>query len=93
MLLIVESILDFKNKVRAQIDGGDPKYPLKKDCYQTVIKFRTVLYGLRSEIDEPWEGENMVDQTAASKWTPLKRKANRGDLPETPTKKQIHQHF
>ena len=43
MLLIVESILDFENKVRAQIDGRDPKYPPKKNCHQTVIKFRIVL--------------------------------------------------
>ena len=91
MLLVVEKILSFENQIKAEIDGGDPQYPLKKDCHQTVIKFRTVLQGSRPEIDEPWEGENMADRTIASKGTPSKRKANGVDHPETPTKKQRNQ--
>lgn len=91
MLLIVERILKFENDVKGQIDGGDPQYPFKKDCHQTVIKFRTVLHGSRPEIDEPLEGDIMVDRTIASKGTPLKRKANGVDQPETPIKRQRHQ--
>lgn len=66
-------------------------YPLKKDCQQTVIKFKPLPQGSCSEIDEPWEGETTIDRTAASKVTPLKRVANGVDHPETPTKKQSHQ--
>lgn len=91
MLLVVEKILSFENQIKTQIDGGDPQYPLKKDCHQMVIKFRMVLQGSRPEIDEPWEGEIMADRTVASKGTPSKRKANGVDHPETPTKKQRNQ--
>lgn len=87
MLLIVERILRFENEIKRHIDGGDPQYPLKKDLHQAVAKFRTVLEESRPAIDEPWEGEIMVDRTAASKGTPLKRKSNGVDHPETPTKK------
>lgn len=87
MLLIVERIVNFETQIKAQMDGGDPQYPLKKRCHQSVIKFRTVLQGSRPQIDETWEGETMVDRTTTSKGTPLKRKANGGDHPETPTRK------
>ena len=87
MLLIVERILQFENVIKTHIDGGDPQYPLKRDLHQVITKFRTVLEESRPVIDEPCEGEIMVDRTAASKGTPLKRKANVGDHPETPTKK------
>lgn len=87
MLLIVERILQFENVVKRHIDGGDPQYPLKRDLHQLITKFRTVLEESRPVIDEPWEGDIMVDRTAASKGTPLKRKANVVDHPETPTKK------
>lgn len=87
MLLIVERILRFENEIKRHIDGGDPQYPLKKDLHQVITKFRVVLEESRPAIDEPLEGEVMVDRTAASKGTPLKRKANGVDHPETPTKK------
>lgn len=87
MLLIVERILKFENEIKSHIDGGDPQYPLKKDLHQVITKFRAVLEESRPVIDEPCEGEIMVDRTAATKGTPLKRKANMVDHPETPTKK------
>lgn len=87
MLLIVERILRFENQIKTHIDGGDPQYPLKKDLHQVIIKFRTVLEDSRPAIDEPWEGETMVDRTAASRGTPLKRKVIGVDHLETPTKK------
>lgn len=87
MLLIVERILTFENEIKRHIDGGDPKYPLKKELHLVVTKFRAVLEESRPVIDETWEGEIMVDRTAATKGTPLKRKANGAEHPETPTKK------
>lgn len=87
MLLIVERILRFENEIKCHIDGGDPQYPLKKDLHQVITKFRVLLEESRPAIDEPLEGEVMVDRTAASKGTPLKRKVNGVDHSETPTKK------
>lgn len=87
MLIIVERILRFENQIKSHIDGGDPQYPLKKDLHQAITKFRTMLEDSRPAIDEPWEGEIVVDRTATSKGTPLKRRANWVDFPETPTKK------
>lgn len=87
MLLIVERILRFENQIKSHIDGGDPQYPLKKELYQAITNLRTVLEDSRPAIDEPWEGEIIVDRTTGSKGTPLKRKVNGVDLPETPSKK------
>lgn len=74
--------MKIENEIKTYINKDDLQYPLKKDLYQAIIRFKMVLKSSCSG-----ERKTVIDYTVASKDIPLTKNGNKVDCLEIPIMK------